>query len=318
MLRIMGVPALAAAITAGAVMVAGAGDASAQPVSVPASHAQCFRVTAWSFDSGGPAQPRTISSCVPAGTTTVPAVRLAAGSAAAYPTVGRLFYQSTASGRVRTGSCTGTVLNGTKAKNSELLVLTAAHCVKVAIGGVAHTDYGDMFVPGWAAGKDPYGEWSVRRALVDSSWITCSKAKFCAQDPVYDFAILVLSPKNGIGVGTAVGAADGWEVAAPDTIPGSWIFGYPSTHPRLLLSRTTARTVMEDGTAYRVATTPDFTAGTSGGPWFSSYDPTTGTGVIYGDVGGFEEGGDHPTPSYSAFWKLSFAAVVAAAVRYEG
>ncbi|HUD39412.1 MAG TPA: hypothetical protein VMR14_21125 [Streptosporangiaceae bacterium] len=82
MLRIMGVPALAAAITAGAVMVAGTGDASARPVSVPASHAQCFGVTAWSFDSGGPAQPRTISSCVPAGTTTVPAVRLAAGSAA--------------------------------------------------------------------------------------------------------------------------------------------------------------------------------------------------------------------------------------------
>jgi hypothetical protein len=248
----------------------------------------------------------------------VPAVRLAGGPATGYPTVGRLFYQTNASGRVRTGSCTASVLNGTKAKNGELLVLTAAHCVKVAIGGVAHTDYGDVYVPGWAAGKDPYGEWSVQRVLVDSSWITCGKAKSCAQDPVYDFAILVLRRKDGMGVGTAVGAADGWRVAAPETIPGSWIFGYPSAHPRLLISRTTARTTVADGTASRVATTPGFTAGTSGGPWFSSYDQTTGAGVIYGDVGGFEEGGDHPTPSYSAFWKLSFAAVVAAAVRYEG
>jgi V8-like Glu-specific endopeptidase len=297
--------------------VAGAGDASARQAAVPAVRVACFGVTSWAVSSSSFSRPDTSRSCVPENSTTVPPVRLGSGPVTGYPTIGRLFYKTTATGQAHTGSCTATVLNGTKSKNNELLVLTAAHCVKIAIGGVVHTDYDGMFVPGWTATKDPYGEWAVQRVLVESQWITCGK-KSCAQDPVYDFAILVLKPDKGVGVGTAVGAADGWRVAGPLTIPGSSVFGYPSTRPRLLLSQTTSRTVKEKGVAYRVARTPDFTAGTSGGPWFSSYDQTAGDGVIYGNVGGYEEGGDLPTPSYSPFWELDFAAVVAVAVKYEG
>jgi hypothetical protein len=314
-------PVAAVVITAGAAMIAGTGDASARPAGGLASQLRCFGVTTWSSGPSGASQPRTISSCVSAGSAMVPAVRLAPGGqadpVAGYPTIGRLFFRISARGQVRAGGCTGTVLNGTRQQNRQLLVLTAAHCVQVAAGGAARTGYDGMFVPAWAPGKDPYGEWDVQRVLVDSRWITCKGTTSCAQDPIYDFAILVLRPRNGVGVGTAVGAADGWRVATPDTVPGSWIFGYPSAHPRLLLSRTTAKTVIENGAAYRVATTPHFTDGTSGGPWFSSYDQHAGTGIIYGDIGGYQEGGDHPTPSYTVFWQLDFAAVVAAAVRYE-
>jgi hypothetical protein len=313
-LRVIVVSAVAVAVAVSTAIMAGTGNASARP----ASGVLCFGVTTWSFGSGGPSRPETISSCVRTGPTMVPALRIKTVQITGYPTIGRLFFKSRASGRERNGNCTATVLNGTSGKSRGLLVLTAGHCVRIAVAGVAHTDFGDEFVPGWEHGKFPHGEWSVQRVLVDSSWITCHGGRSCRQDPACDFAILVLRPRRGVSVTEAIGAADGWRVTAPSTVPGSWIFGYPSVNPRLLLSRTTARTVVEDGATYRVANTPQFTDGTSGGPWFSSYDRSAGTGIIYGEIGGYQEGGYHPTPSYSAFWGPNFAAVVAAAVKFEG
>ncbi len=317
-LRVMVVAAAVFAVAASTAIIAGTGNASARTTGATASGVLCFGVTTWSFGSGGPSRPQTISSCVRTSPAMVPALRIKTVQVTGYPTIGRLFFRSRATGSARNGNCTATVLNGTSGKSSGLLVLTAGHCVRIAVAGVAYTDYDDEFVPGWEHGKFPHGEWSVQRVLVDSSWITCHGRRTCRQDPTCDFAILVLRPRRGVSVTEAIGAADGWRVTAPSTVPGSWIFGYPSTRPRLLISKTTARTVVKDGATYRVASTPHFTDGTSGGPWFSSYDRSAGTGIIYGEISGYQEGGYRPTPSYSAFWGLNFAAVVAAAVKYEG
>ena len=45
----------------------------------------------------------------------------------------------------------------------------------------------------------------------------------------------------------------------------------------------------------------DFTGGTSGSPWLTGYDAQTRTGTITGVLGGYQEGGDTPDVSYSAY-----------------
>jgi hypothetical protein len=39
--------------------------------------------------------------------------------------------------------------------------------------------------------------------------------------------------------------------------------------------------------------------GTSGGPWILDFNPATGSGVVFGDIGGYEQGGDYAWTSYS-------------------
>ena len=43
------------------------------------------------------------------------------------------------------------------------------------------------------------------------------------------------------------------------------------------------------------------TGGTSGSPWITRFDPVTRTGAIVGVIGGYQEGGDTPAVSYSAY-----------------
>jgi hypothetical protein len=45
----------------------------------------------------------------------------------------------------------------------------------------------------------------------------------------------------------------------------------------------------------------DFTGGTSGSPWITRFDAGTRTGTIVGVIGGYQEGGDTPAVSYSAY-----------------
>jgi hypothetical protein len=45
-----------------------------------------------------------------------------------------------------------------------------------------------------------------------------------------------------------------------------------------------------------------FAPGTSGTPWLTGYDPTTGTWAVVGVIGGFQEGGDTHDVSYSPYF----------------
>jgi hypothetical protein len=42
--------------------------------------------------------------------------------------------------------------------------------------------------------------------------------------------------------------------------------------------------------------------GTSGGPWIPDFNPATGSGVVSGDIGGYEQGGDYAWTSYSGYY----------------
>jgi hypothetical protein len=44
-----------------------------------------------------------------------------------------------------------------------------------------------------------------------------------------------------------------------------------------------------------------YTGGTSGSPWVTHFDPRSRTGTIVGVIGGYQEGGDAPSVSYSAY-----------------
>ncbi len=45
-----------------------------------------------------------------------------------------------------------------------------------------------------------------------------------------------------------------------------------------------------------------FRTGTSGGPWIIGYNAKTGTGTVFGVIGGYQEGGDSPLVSYSSYF----------------
>lgn len=236
---------------------------------------------------------------------------------AGYQSVGALFEDNNGT---LTPHCTASTISPPGAipnpQNFQLLILTSAHCVKwVSKGGVVHVATNLAFVPQFnSSGSDdqPFGLWTVSSAVTDSRWIACTIG--C---PQFDYAILVLTPNNGSQLGTIVGA-NGWSVSEPKTVRNAQVVGYPDANIRPLLAMTTVVTIRAGGQSYRRANyTPSFGNGTSGGPFFASYDTTAHVGVMFGDIGGYQQGGYHDSPSYSPKWTSAFAQLVATAFALE-
>jgi V8-like Glu-specific endopeptidase len=241
--------------------------------------------------------------------------RPATTSSDGYPTVGKLTYEADG---VLSLNCTATVLQGTAATNNEDLIVTAAHCIEGVAAGVPYTSTDLAFTPMWHNNEAPYGTWTVNKVFL-YSWMNCPiPIIHCTTNPENDYAVIVLNSRNGKGVGDVTGA-DGWSVNNPGTIDNVTIAGIPGSSPDTLTTVTNTTTVSESGDLYRTATTPGFTAGTSGGPWFEDFRTATDLGTLIGDTGGYEEGGPSSgSPSYSDHWTGNFATLVGQAVSYEG
>jgi hypothetical protein len=275
------------------------------------------------------AAPASASQCVPesslreaaaaiaphAARPEAPSAVAATTSSDGYPTIGKLTYDADG---ILSLNCTASVINGTSAANNEELILTAAHCIEGIEDGIPYTSTDLAFDPMWNNNKDPYGVWSVEKVFLNS-WMTCTVPLIdCRTNPLNDYAIIVLSPQNGNGVGDVTGA-NGWTINQPDTIDNVTIAGIPGNSSDLLTTVTNIDTATESGSVYREATTPGFTDGTSGGPWLTGFDTTTGRGTLIGDIGGYDGGGPSSgSPSYSDYWTSGFATVVSDAVSYEG
>jgi V8-like Glu-specific endopeptidase len=233
-----------------------------------------------------------------------------------YPTIGKLTFSADG---VLSLNCTATVISGTAARNNNELIVTAAHCIEGTTNGVPYNSTRIVFSPMWHSNQNPFGTWTVRKIFLDSGWMKCVIPLIdCSTNPLDDYAIIVLNPKKGKGVGAVTGS-DGWHVSQPGTVRNVAIAGIPATSSGTLIRMANTATVTEAGHPYRKATTPGLTDGSSGGPWLQSFSARTGRGVLLGDTGGYQQGGPSSgSPSYADYWTSKFSALVKAAVSYEG
>ncbi|MFF2041615.1 trypsin-like serine peptidase [Kitasatospora sp. NPDC058170] len=198
-------------------------------------------------------------------------------------TVGALF-----TGAVAPGGhfCTASVLHSATGN----LLLTAAHCLSSTAGVT--------FAPGYRDGTAPYGTWRVTAIHTTTGWSQDG-------DQDEDFAILETASSGGRRIEDVVGANQlGTDEPFGTTVR---LYGYPAgSEDPVLCTNTTGR----QGTYQRVVDCPDYPGGTSGGPWIS-----TATGHVVGAIGGYQEGGDSPDTSYSAYFDHTIATLYGEAVK---
>jgi V8-like Glu-specific endopeptidase len=187
--------------------------------------------------------------------------------------VGALFEHDASGGHF----CTASVV----ASPGEDLLITAAHCINDGNG--TGDKAGIAFIPGYRDGAAPYGVWTAERLVVAPQWADSA-------DPDFDVGFIVLAPHDGENIQQVVGANElGYDTGYRYLVRVS---GYPSGAgaPVTCVNWTSRQSVTQlefdcDG----------FTDGTSGGPW------VTQAGTIVGVIGGYQQGGDIPSVSYSAY-----------------
>ncbi|WP_283134271.1 trypsin-like serine peptidase [Rhizohabitans arisaemae] len=151
------------------------------------------------------------------------------------------------------------------------LVVTAGHCVKNGTGSWADNW---LFVPGYSSGRGPYGSFTARRMFVAAPW---SKRG----DDSFDVAMVALNTSDGRHVADVVGAQ---QIAFNPVRGGqTYGFGFPADPPyggdHLVYCSGQVRPDPHRQTTDQ-GLRCDMTAGSSGGPWLSAFDPATGAGTI--------------------------------------
>lgn len=198
------------------------------------------------------------------------------------PTVGALFFTT----GTQAHFCTASVVDSPRGD----IILTAAHCV---YGGSYAANI--AYVPQWHDGISPYGEWPVTSITVAMGWIA-------SQDQDLDFAFLTVAPQSGpwrpiqrVTGGLRLGVNAGYS-------HDIYVIGYNNTDSEPI-GCATKSTKFETGQMQFYCNS--FWDGTSGGPWILHLNPVTGSGIIFGDIGGYEQGGDYPYLSYSPYYSWS-------------
>ena len=177
--------------------------------------------------------------------------------------VGRVFF--TVDGRDY--SCTGVAV----VSANRSTVITAGHCVH---DGPGHYARNWVFVPGYSAGRRPYGTWRARALGVPPGWARSGRL----QD---DVGFAVVAPLNGRRLTDVVGAVR----VGFDRPRGAyvWAFGYPIAAPngarRALYCRGAVRKDRWGTGAQGLACSMG--QGASGGPWLADFSPARGTGTVY-------------------------------------
>ncbi|MEC3981945.1 trypsin-like serine peptidase [Amycolatopsis sp. H20-H5] len=169
------------------------------------------------------------------------------------------------------------------------LVLTAAHCVNGGSGDGYRT--GLSFAPGYHDGVEPFGRWTVTGAVVADGWSSSA-------DPDLDFAFLTVRQDGNPGTVESLTGANQLGISQGFTNQVT-LTGYPDTSNSPVVCRNA--TTQSDAYQQRIACA-GFPDGTSGGPWVTGADPSTGHGTVVGVIGGYQLGGDSPDVSYSAYF----------------
>lgn len=259
-------------------------DAHAAPPADPGRSEHERIVRYWTPDRVEHARPREIERAAPQ----APQAKPGGGgggsgtSTGAYWTKGGLVKKTT--GRVLfTLSGVDYVCSGSAvadARTDASLVLTAGHCVFDDAKDVFATNW--MFVPDYETGgtftcaQTAYGCWTAQALVTTAAWST--------GDFNEDYAFAVLRPGGKDGA-TQLDAAVGTQSITFTVSPvgqAIYAFGYPAAQKydgqRLAYCNGTAIADSYGSTDGGLAC--DMTGGSSGGPWFTGFNASTGVGTL--------------------------------------
>jgi V8-like Glu-specific endopeptidase len=165
------------------------------------------------------------------------------------------------------------------------VVVTAGHCVKDGAGPWAENW---TFVPGYQGGRQPYGSFSARRMFVPGPWSR-------GGDDDYDVGMVAVTHHGAQRLTDLVG---GQEIGFfPKRGVRTYGFGFPADPPydgEHLLYCAGAVHGDPQGQTQDQGLRCDLTAGASGGPWLTDFDPATGRGTLT-SVSSFKYSNDRGT-----------------------
>lgn len=151
-------------------------------------------------------------------------------------------------------------------------------------------------MPQWHSGVSPFGAWPVQTITVTSGWDQ-------SQDINDDFAFLKVAPPAGtrrpiqlVTGGLRLASYVGYNHH------GIHVVGYNNTDSAPIICTTKSFYALPDQQEFYCN---NYNDGTSGGPWILDLNPRTGSGIVFGDIGGYEQGGNYPWASYSPYYNAT-------------
>jgi V8-like Glu-specific endopeptidase len=166
------------------------------------------------------------------------------------------------------------------------LLITAAHCIN---GGKSGRGYrkGIVFIPDYRDGQEPDGVWTPAKLLVAPQWARSS-------NPAYDVGFVVLKPRDGKNIQQVLGANSlGTDLHYQYLVH---VTGYPD---RSAAPITCVNWTERSSNVQLQFDCAGYSGGTSGSPWVIGFSPRSHTGTIVGLIGGYQDGGNKPSVSYS-------------------
>jgi V8-like Glu-specific endopeptidase len=224
---------------------------------------------------------------------TATAIPIGSATAGQASTVGALFTR-TSSGQLTSHFCTGSVVDSPAGD----LVVTAAHCVS------NRTPSQIAFIPDYANGHSPYGDWTVTQVIVDQQWTSSA-------DPDDDFAFLIVhQPGSQLAVQSLTGGEVlGVSQPAARTVQ---VNGYPDDLDNAITCQNAATDFSPTQFEFDCG---GFTDGTSGSPLLVQTGPAE---TIIGVIGGYQQGGDTSSVSYAARFSTDMATLYQNALAAAG
>jgi V8-like Glu-specific endopeptidase len=200
------------------------------------------------------------------------------------PAIGALF--TTSNGKPGTRFCTASVIHSPHGN----LLITAAHCVTGIQGTLA-------FAPGYANGHAPYGIWNITRVFTGQAWASSS-------NPGDDVAFLAVSQHASVPIEDITGAEQ--LATGQPANERAWVVGYPNGASEPVVCTNWTRAFSAAQLEFDCG---GYTDGTSGGPFLTHVNQATGQGLVIGVIGGYEQGGNLPSVSYSAAFGRNVSAL---------
>jgi hypothetical protein len=144
-----------------------------------------------------------------------------------------------------------------------------------------------FFTPDYRDGQEPFGVWTPAKLIVAPQWASSS-------DPDYDVGFVVLEPHGGKNIQQVLGASRlGTDLGDRYLVH---VTGYPDSENVPITCVNWTSRFSDSQLKFECA---GYTGGTSGSPWVTKFNAGSHTGTIVGVIGGYQEGGDTPSLSYS-------------------